>query len=76
LGAFVVPNQQARRVLICDQPDGTSPWLTLEQAAVARAQDAVAREQDAVAREQDAVAREHEALARVAELEAELARRR
>jgi Putative restriction endonuclease len=68
LGAFLVPDREARRVFICDQPDGSAPWLTSSE-------EAVAREQDAVAREQDAIARERAALARVAELEAELARR-
>jgi hypothetical protein len=68
LGAFVVPDQDARRLRIAANADGSGRWLTGEEQALKRAEDAEAQARAADARGQ-------EAKRRVAELEAELARR-
>ena len=68
LGAWLVPDREARRLRIFGRPNGEEPWLTSEEQAHQR--EALARE-----REEQARQREEAALRRVAELEAELRRR-
>ena len=75
LGAWLVPDEGARRLRIAGRPDGGEPWLTREEQARQREEQARQREEQARQREEQARQREEEALRRVAELEAELRRR-
>jgi hypothetical protein len=75
LGAYLLPDRDARTLRISDDPAGAELWSTFEEEARHREQEARHREQEARHREQEARRREQAALERVAELEAELRRR-